>query len=32
MCVGRTIKTEMNEITVLNKELLEVLNKETMKA
>ena len=32
MCVGRTIKTKMNEITVLNKELLEVLNKETMKA
>ena len=32
MCVGRTIKTKMNEIIVLNKELLEVLNKETMKA
>ena len=32
MCVSRTIKTKMNEITVLNKELLEVLNKETMKA
>ena len=32
MCVCRTIKTKINEITVLNKELLEVLNKETMKA
>ena len=32
MCVGKTIKTKRNAIIVLNKELLEVLNKETMKA